>query len=147
MPSSLALEEPREIQAPQPPLRVVLPEAEDQPRHHHDCTEHERLSGYQLTIAELGERALADMLLEQSRIGYWIIVARAQGPRFSTARAPGRGRRPRPQEHFEAVAAVYLDDSPRRLLTPRQEVAALWCVDPTTASNWIRECRRRGLLP
>lgn len=49
-------------------------------------------------------------------------------------------------EHLIEVAAIYLEADAARL-APTVAVADRWGVGRSTASNWIRKARSRGLLP
>lgn len=66
------------------------------------------------------------------------------------AAQPVQGARPgrKPMygdDHYAKVAAEYLTRADQR--NPTQQIAALFHVERTTAATWIREARRRGLLP
>jgi hypothetical protein len=60
--------------------------------------------------------------------------------------------KPYPAEHYALVAEVYqeaveagLADGTTR--TPDKDIAQMWGVPHTTAARWVKEARRRGLLP
>jgi hypothetical protein len=59
-----------------------------------------------------------------------------------------RGRRPLyDDEHYKAVAAVYLAVLHAGANNPTRQVADKWTVSKAAAATWIKEARRRGLLP
>lgn len=61
----------------------------------------------------------------------------------------GRRERRRPtldEDHYAEIARVY-SDAAHRGSRPRQAVAKPMFTSGTTASRWIGEARRRGLLP
>jgi hypothetical protein len=65
------------------------------------------------------------------------------------ASMPGRrGRRALyGDDHYRTVAAYYSDVSDAAAPNPTQLVAEAWCVSKSTAATWVREARRRGMLP
>jgi hypothetical protein len=56
-----------------------------------------------------------------------------------------RGHR-RPDAHYRQVAEVWLAAWQQRKPKPNKAVVERWGVPSTTAANWVRTARRRGIL-
>jgi transposase len=54
--------------------------------------------------------------------------------------------RAHPTELYAAVAEVYVEALDDGGLAPNKDVAETWQVPLSTATRWVREARRRGLL-
>lgn len=51
-----------------------------------------------------------------------------------------------PRDHYEAVAAVWLEEAAKRGGKPNVAVAAKWDVPHSTATAWIKRARQLGIL-